>query len=118
MKAILAILVAAAGCTSGSKNFEPATGGDPQNGVATIRAYGCAACHDIPGVAMPGGRVGPPLTGFAKRAFIGGELPNTPENLERWIRDPHEVEKHTAMPTLGLTQKEARDVAAYLYTLD
>lgn len=116
MKTILVLLVAS--CTSGPTNFEPVTGGDPQSGIATIRASGCAACHDIPGVDMPGGRVGPPLAGFAKRAFIGGELPNTPTNLERWVRDPHLVEKHTAMPTLGLTQKEARDVAAYLYTLD
>lgn len=116
MKTILLIFLAA--CTSSSHDFEPATGGDPVAGKDTIRAYGCAACHDIPGVDMPGGRVGPPLRGFAKRAYIGGELPNTPENLERWVRDPHQIEKHVAMPTLGLTRKEARDVAAYLYTLD
>jgi cytochrome c len=117
MKTLLAICVVLAAC-SGSNDFEPATGGSPTAGKATIRAYGCAACHDIPGVDMPGGRVGPPLGGIAKRAYLGGELPNTPENLERWVRDPHKIEPHVAMPTLGLTQKEARDVAAYLYTLD
>ncbi len=117
MKTLVAILFALAAC-SRSRDFEPATGGDPSAGKDTIRAYGCAACHDIPGVDAPGGRVGPPLAGFAKRAYIGGELPNTPENLERWVRDPHKVEMHTAMPTLGLTPKEARDVAAYLYTLE
>lgn len=117
MKTLLAISVILAAC-NGSNAFEPATGGNPTAGKATIRAYGCAACHDIPGVDAPGGRVGPPLGGIAKRAYLGGELPNTPENLERWVRDPHKIEPHVAMPTLGLTQKEARDVAAYLYTLD
>jgi cytochrome c len=117
MKHLVAIAFVIAGCAS-SKDFEPTTGGNPSAGKEAIRAYGCAACHNIPGVDAPGGRVGPPLGGFAKRAYIGGELPNTPENLERWVRDPHQVEMHTAMPSLGLTQKEARDVAAYLYTLD
>ena len=116
MKHLVLIAFLIAGCAS--KDFEPATGGNPSAGKETIRAYGCAACHDIPGVDMPGGRVGPPLGGFAKRAYIGGELPNTPENLERWVRDPHQIETHVAMPALGRTPKEARDVAAYLYTLD
>ena len=117
MKTLVAIALVLAAC-SAANDFTPATGGDPAAGKATIRAYGCAACHDIPGVDALGGRVGPPLGGIAKRAYLGGEVPNTPENLERWVRDPHKIEPHVAMPTLGLTQKEARDVAAYLYTLD
>jgi cytochrome c1 len=56
--------------------------------------------------------VGPPLLWWSRRTFIAGELPNTPENLVRWIRDPQAVEPHTAMPTLGLSDAEARDVAA------
>jgi cytochrome c len=49
--------------------------------------------------------------------MIAGELPNSPDNLVRWIKDPKAVEPGTAMPDLGLTDDEARDVAAYLYTL-
>lgn len=49
--------------------------------------------------------------------MIAGELPNTPDNLVRWIKDPKLVEPGTAMPDLGLSDEQARDVAAYLYTL-
>jgi cytochrome c1 len=94
---------------------------DDSRGRDLVIRYGCAACHELPDVHARGGGgglVGPPLTGFARRSYIGGRLPNTPENLVQWIQNPHAVDPRTAMPTLGLTEKEARDVAAYLYTLD
>jgi cytochrome c len=93
------------------------TGGNPDRGGEVIRARRCGACHVIPGIRGAHGVVAPPLTQFALRTYIGGEVPNTPQNLVRWIRDPHEVEPRTAMPNLGLSDPEARDVAAYLYTL-
>jgi cytochrome c1 len=71
----------------------------------------------IPGIKGADGLVGPPLILFARRTYVAGELPNTPDNLIRWIRDPPAVEPRTAMPALGLTEQQARDVAAYLYTL-
>lgn len=55
---------------------------------------------------------------FSRRTYIAGELPNQPENLVRWVSSPESVEPHTAMPNLGLNQQQARDVAAYLYTLE
>ena len=55
---------------------------------------------------------------MAKRAVIAGVLPNTPENLVRWLRAPQEVSPHNAMPDLGLTERDARDIAAFLRTLD
>jgi cytochrome c len=61
--------------------------------------------------------VGPPLTMFAQRAYIAGQLPNEPDNLIRWIQDPQTVEPGTAMPDLGVDTSTARDMAAYLYTL-
>jgi cytochrome c2 len=63
------------------------------------------------------GRVGPSLAGFAGRGYIAGVLPNTPDNLVWWLRDPPEVVPRTAMPDLGLGQAEARHVAAFLATL-
>jgi cytochrome c len=63
------------------------------------------------------GLVGPPLTGIASRAFIAGVLPNAPDNMIRWIRDPRAVDSLTAMPNTGVTPADARDIAAYLYTL-
>lgn len=92
-------------------------GGNPAHGPAVIEAYGCGSCHTIPGVRNARGLVGPPLLWWSRRTFIAGEVPNTPENLVHWIRSPQAIEAHTAMPTLGLSDQEARDVAAYLYTL-
>lgn len=71
----------------------------------------------IPGISGADGLVGPPVLLFGRRAVIAGQLPNTPENLVRWILDPPSIEPGTAMPDLGLTEAEARDVTAYLYTL-
>ena len=117
MKTLPLILCALAACSTSDRLVAP-TGGDPVAGKAAIERYGCGACHAIPGIGGFGGQVGPPLAHLARRPFLGGELPNTPVNLVRWIHDPHSIEQHTAMPTLGLTNKEARDVAAYLETLD
>jgi cytochrome c1 len=49
--------------------------------------------------------------------MIAGELPNSPENLVRWLQHPKALEPHTAMPDLGLSTDQAQDIAAYLYTL-
>jgi cytochrome c1 len=92
-------------------------GGDAQRGLAVIEVYGCGSCHTIPGVRSANGLVGPPLLWWSRRTFIAGQLPNTPENLVHWIRSPEAVEAGTAMPTLGLSDQQARDAAAYLYTL-
>jgi cytochrome c len=92
------------------------TGGRPAHGAELIRGFGCGACHVIPGIAGAQGEVGPPLTGLVRRAYIGGVLTNTSPHLVRWIVNPRAVDPLTAMPTLGLTEAEARDVAAYLYT--
>ncbi len=92
-------------------------GGDAERGRAAIHAYGCGACHEIPGAPGARGRVGPPLAGIASRAVIGGRLANTPENLIHWIREPQSVSPGTVMPDMGVTEADARDIAAYLYTL-
>ena len=92
-------------------------GGDPQRGPALIVAYGCAACHTVPGVSGANGNVGPPLTRFGGRTYIAGVLRNSPANLVRWIRDPQGVVPGNAMPNMGVSDAEARDIAAYLYTL-
>ncbi|MEO8925456.1 MAG: c-type cytochrome [Caldimonas sp.] len=92
-------------------------GGNAQHGPPLIVAYGCAACHTVPGVKEARGNVGPPLTRFGDRTYIAGMLRNTPANLVRWIRDPQGVLPGNAMPNMGVTEAEARDIAAYLYTL-
>ncbi len=93
------------------------TGGVPARGKETIGRYGCATCHTIPGVDGARGQVGPSLAGIAVRSYLAGKLPNNPPNLMRWIREPQEVQPGTAMPELGVTEQDGKDIAAYLYTL-
>jgi cytochrome c2 len=116
---LLSLLLASA-CQwdRGGTDSPPFTGGDPSNGKRLIAEVGCGACHEIPGVRGARGVVGPPLSGFARRSFVGGEVPNTTDNLIRWLQDPRSIEAKTAMPALGLSASQARDVAAFLYTLD
>jgi mono/diheme cytochrome c family protein len=90
---------------------------DAASGKRAILQYGCAACHNIPGVVGAYAPVGPPLDGVGTRQFLGGVIVNTPENMVRWLRHPREIEPDTAMPDLGVSERDARDIAAYLYTL-
>lgn len=80
-------------------------------------AYGCGSCHVIPGIVGAEGALGPSLDSFGQRMYIAGSLPNTPENLERWIMHPQNLEPGTAMPDLGITAGQARNIAAFLNTL-
>ncbi|MDD3837074.1 MAG: c-type cytochrome, partial [Phenylobacterium sp.] len=97
---------------------QPMAGADPARGRRVIEQVGCGACHLIPGVSWPQGRVGPSLDGFGSQALIGGRFPNRPEILARWVRDAPSLAPRTGMPAMPMTEPEARDVAAYLYTLD
>jgi len=93
------------------------TGGDPARAPDLMIRYGCAGCHTIPGVPGADGLAGPPLNSLSRRIYIGGVLRNTPENLLAWIVNPRSANPGTAMPVTGITEREARDVAAYLYSL-
>jgi cytochrome c len=92
-------------------------GGDPERGALLSQGYGCGTCHTIPGIPKANATVGPPLRAMARQAYIAGVLPNTPDNLVRWIQEPQEVDPRTAMPDVGVTEADARDIAAYLYSL-
>jgi cytochrome c1 len=108
-------LLACIGCARSSPSLVP--GGDVSRGRAALATNGCGSCHEIAGVPGADGLVGPPLTTIASRSIIAGELANTPENMERWILDPPAVEPGTVMPNMHLTERDARDMVAYLYTL-
>jgi L-cysteine S-thiosulfotransferase len=92
-------------------------GADAARGLDIMERVGCAACHQIPGVAWPEGTVGGSLQGFANRTLIAGEFPNQPHLLVRWLRNAPGMDPRTAMPPQPMSEDEARDVAAYLYTL-
>jgi cytochrome c len=117
---VLLVLIASAalGCSSAGGQIETVVvDGDAERGRVALDGFGCGACHVIPGVHGARGMVGPPLTMFARRAYIAGQLANQPDNLIRWLQNPQAVEPGTAMPNLGVVPAVARDMAAYLYTL-
>jgi cytochrome c2 len=120
LPALLAIAVALAGCGRDASNarLQRAAMGNAEHGASLIRTTGCGSCHAIPGIRGARGRVGPPLDSFAGRDFIAGRIPNTPDNLVLWLENPPSIEPATAMPILGLNESDARDVAAYLYSLN
>lgn len=93
-----------------------ATGGDPVRGESMFIQYGCGSCHAVKNVRTAVGSVGPPLDGIAVRVIIGGRLANTPDNMQKWIRDPQQVSPGTAMPDLNVGAEDARDITAFLYT--
>jgi len=92
------------------------TGGDIARAPGLIRRYGCAGCHTIPGIPGGDGKVGGPLKDIRQRVYVGGVVTNSPDNLIRWIVSPQTFSPRTAMPATGISEAEARDVAAYLYS--
>jgi cytochrome c2 len=110
----LAAALAMGACNSGS---DPLVGGSADAGAAHIVTFGCGGCHRIPGIPGADGLVGPPLDMMARRVYVAGLLLNTPDNMVRWITDPQSVVPGNAMPNMGITAGQARDITAYLYTL-
>jgi cytochrome c2 len=90
---------------------------DARHGAKLIAKTGCGACHSIPGIDNARGQVGPPLDNIGDRTIIAGLLPNTPENMMRWIAAPQSIVPGNAMPNMGLSAQDAADIAAYLETL-
>lgn len=115
-QAALLLVLAVAGCLEGPPPRVVA-GGDVGRGKDFLRTYGCGECHVIPGVPGADATLGPPLDAWGVRGTIAGTLPNTPEDLIRFIMAPESIEPGTAMPNLGVGEAEARDMAAYLFTL-
>lgn len=117
LAASLALL--STGCTGGQATapYSVANGGQPAYGKRLIVQYRCGECHTIPGVSGAHGVFGPPLNFMGQRTMIAGNFPNTPANLAHWIVAPHAMKPGTAMPQLGLSDREARSVAAYLESL-
>jgi cytochrome c2 len=117
----LCVLLSLCACNRQREHFRTAAqitgGGNAEAGMADMRKFGCSGCHTIPGIEGAQGLVGPPLNQFADRIYIAGRLPNTPENLMLWIQKPQQVVPNNAMPDMGISEQDSRDIAAYLYTL-
>jgi cytochrome c len=91
--------------------------GDPQAAPEAIKRYGCGTCHSIPGVVGADGVVGPELDNISRRSLLAGQIPNTPDNLMLWIQHPQLVRPGGDMPEMGVSDTDARNIAAYLYSL-
>ena len=100
------------------RSAEPAHGpADVSRGKTAFHQYACHMCHQAPGISGPQAQVGTPLQGVAQRRYIAGVLENTPENMLLWIQHPQQIKPRSAMPDLGVTARDARDISAFLYTL-
>jgi cytochrome c551/c552 len=115
--AVVPVLAAACGCQKppDQQHFVPQA--SAENGKAVIERAGCGACHTIPGVSWPQGKVAPSLSGFGRQTLIAGKVANRPDTLADFVRNAPAVVPGVAMPPMPLTPRESRDVAAYLYTL-
>jgi mono/diheme cytochrome c family protein len=107
-----------AGAAPARPVLQPPVLGSVEAGRRAVAGHLCATCHHIPGIVGANSHVGPSLAGVGTRKFIAGVLANTPENMVRWLMNPQAIAPRSAMPALGVDEQEARDMAAYLYTLD
>lgn len=98
-------------------NAEQMTHGNAHRGKLAFRRFGCGGCHEAELGSGANGQVGPSLSGIASRTEIAGKLSNTPDHLMLWIRHPQQVIPGNGMPDQGIGEADARDIAAYLYTL-
>jgi mono/diheme cytochrome c family protein len=118
--ALVSVVLAALVSACGSREPAPAAApplGDPAKGKAAIVDQSCGVCHQIPGIEGAEGTVGQPLGGLASRPRLAGDLPNTPENVVRWIRSPQQIKPGSDMPDMDIEEPVARDIAAYLLSL-
>ena len=118
---VIGTAIAVAACSGSGDTGEAGSrvvrGASPETGKSLIVKYGCGACHEIPGIKQANGLVGPPLAKFGKRGTIAGFWSNTPANLIDWIDNPQHILPGVDMPDLGVTRDEARNIAAYLESL-
>lgn len=116
---VLALAVLA-GCGERKPVDRPYTeviGASIERGQRLLGQYQCGSCHAIPDVPGAAGATGPTLAGFGRRSYIAGEVPNGPVTLIRWIESPRSLVPDTAMPDMGASRDDARDMAAYLLSL-
>jgi len=121
----VAVLIAGSAATFGYRQMHERTarkaalltGGNPKRGPALIRQFGCGACHKVAGVPGAIGRVGPRLSAISLQGRIAGAQSNTPDHLIQWIVDPKALKADTTMPQTGISEQDARDIAAYLLSL-
>jgi cytochrome c oxidase subunit II len=90
---------------------------DGSSGRSTFLAQSCVNCHRVRGTPALGAYA-PDLTHLmARETLAAGMVPNTPENLRRWVADPQTIKPGCLMPAFGLRDRERDDIVRYLSTL-
>ena len=114
LRMLLGLAALASLCACSPKRPPGGVQGDPARGKIALTQYACQSCHLIPGV--PGSKVyvGRPLADMGRRKVLAGAVANDQAGLVRWIRDPQSVDPHTAMPNMGVSERDALDMSAYL----
>jgi len=117
----------AAFLTDGASPPEPAlwlAGADAARGRELLDVKGCGLCHRMTGVAPLQGAmlpVGVTVSDIARAVRLAPDLRFTrdrwtPSSLVAWLVDPQKVKTDTPMPKMGLSDVEARSIAAYVLT--
>ena len=83
----------------------------PPTGAELFRNKGCYGCHGTYGAYCPS------LINFAEKELIAGKVPNTIENLRKWLKDPSNIKAGTKMPNLGLSDEEIELLIEYIQSL-
>lgn len=92
----------------------PPSSVEAEKGAGLFMEKNCVNCHSIEGL-MTRGRVAPDLTHVGSRTTLAaGTIPNTPENLARWLNNPQSVKKGVLMPDIGLDTDQIAYLTAYL----
>jgi cytochrome c2 len=104
--ALLFLLTSMLGCMRSEHSEEAKRGQDH------IQYYGRGSCHTIPGVPGAHATVGPPLDQMANEVTSRESCP-----IRRPIQHPEQIHPGTAMPELGVTPQDAKEIAAYLEEL-
>lgn len=94
----------------------PPDGSPAAAGREVYRTGTCVGCHTVRGVSAGG--IGPDLTHFgSRRTIAGGILPNTAENLARWLKNSPTLKPGSLMPEQTLSDPEVAALVAYLQSL-
>lgn len=97
----------------------PAPAGEAiERGAALFLASGCGACHAVRGT-QAAGTIGPDLSRIGGRRFLAAAtVPNTAENLARFVAEPAALKPGSLMPPFAIFSGEARQaLASYLASL-
>ena len=84
---------------------------------ASFLSLSCVNCHTVSGTSASG-TFGPDLSHLMSRETLGsGVIPNTPENLRAWVKDPQAIKPGNLMPNMQLNSRELDEVVTYLSSL-